>query len=138
MTSLPRPVQVVDLLQTPEMSLRHPSETRARLGTGANEGEGTGYDNSFPDAYVERWFQTATSPAEVLDWFDERLLPMGWTGTKQQASVEFFTTYDRQPGESVSITYFGPDPHLALPLWFRFAFQVAGRWPDGSTEPRPQ
>lgn len=60
------------------MSPRYPTESERRLGSTADEGVGTGFDNAYPYAYVEHWFDTADAPDEVEAWYRHQLSRMGW------------------------------------------------------------
>ena len=75
MTRYSHPIEAEVLWASPEMRLRHPAEDPKTLSVNRyDEGNGCGYENGSPDAYVERWVEVGTGAADVLTWFVERFL----------------------------------------------------------------
>jgi hypothetical protein len=126
------------------MSLRYPAEEERRVGSTADEGVGTGYDNAYPFAYVEHWFDTADAPGEVEAWYRHQLTRLGWNEERHDTSSDAtpgvqVVAWSRSGDETISLTWFGADVHLG---WshpsHRLSYTVDGTWPDGGDDPRPQ
>ena len=125
-TRFARPVRSEELLASAELQLCYPGERESRIGTCTNEGEGTGFDNGFPSAYAERWFQTPDEAAQVLRWFARELAKLGWTRASDR---DTYWTFVRDDDEHVGVAVFRSSVRIDL--------QVDGFWPDLSSEYRP-
>jgi len=103
-TRYSHPIEAEVLWASPEMRLRHPAEDPKTLSVNRyDEGNGCGYENGSPDAYVERWVEVGTGAADVLTWFVERFLGLGWTlvepvPTSGVANVQFRRDPDERAG----------------------------------------
>lgn len=137
-----RPVQADAIGRCAEMSLRYPAEDGRSVGTTADEGVGTGYDNAFPFAYVEHWFDTSDEPAEVENWYRQQLGLLGWNeeqpSPKRAPNPETrHVVWSRSDDETISLTWFGKEAQLGRAhRSHRLSYTVDGTWPDGSTDSR--
>lgn len=114
------------------------------MGSTADEGVGAGYDDAYPYAYVEHWFDTADDPAEVEAWYRHQLIRLGWNEERDDissmaaAGVQH-VSWSRSGDETISLTWFGGEVNLG---WshpsHRLAYTVEGTWLDGGDDPRPQ
>ncbi len=126
MSRFARPVRAGDLLSSPELLLRYPTERDGRIGSADDEGVGSGFDLGSPRAYAERWFDTSDPPTSVQDWFEHELTSLGW---RLAHDADGFRVYKRDLDESLGVTIFG--------VSVRVHMEVEGRWPDGGSDYRP-
>jgi hypothetical protein len=153
-TKLGRPVLGLTLLSTPEMRLRHPTETGGRESA-VDEGSGTGFDQMSADAYAERWAEVSGSGPEVLEWFRVELERLGWRSSDSGAEpgilrmsredderilVSFLSAAGPPPSpkyEALAISAFGAEGlnQLESPL-VRVSIAIAGTFPDGRSSIR--
>jgi hypothetical protein len=126
-TQFARPVLAEALLASAEMRLRCPGEVAGSIGSTADEGEGTGFDNSFPFAYAERWFEVDDEGVDVERWFDARVRPLGWDPADTPSEM---TSWTRDGDEHLGLARFGP-PSASRPR-YRLHYRVDGVWPDGA------
>lgn len=104
-----RPVRAIDLVGSDEFALRHPREHDHRLGTLADEGEGTGFDNLILDAYIERFFSVDEEAEGVHDWFASELSALGWRPRDGDSPNGVAMRWFRRGDESIELTVFdGP------------------------------
>jgi hypothetical protein len=76
MTQYVHPVLGRDLLASPEMCLRYPTEGHCHESS-FDEGSG-GFDGTEPYAYAARW-TTVDGPVEVVTgWYEDQLMALAW------------------------------------------------------------
>lgn len=80
MASLPRPIPAAALFATPEMSLRFHGEVEVDR-RGADEGEGSGFDNMDMSASAERILVPGEKWEDVLLRCREQFRSLGWQET---------------------------------------------------------
>jgi hypothetical protein len=153
MSRFGHPIRAKEMQESPEFRLRAPGEVADHVGTCADEGAGTGYDNAFPWAYVERHFELEDGAPDPVDWFDDRLRALGWR--PMERNHRSMVTWRRDLDETITLTSWGRPPRRVPARFrtvakmlgvdkeppdfrrsFRLSFQIDGRWPDGSKEPR--
>jgi hypothetical protein len=153
MSRFEHPIRAREMQESPEFRLRAQGEVAGFVGTCADEGAGTGYDDASPSAYVERHFKLEDDAPEPVDWFDEQLRSLGWRAV--EGDPRSVVTWRRDPDETITLTTWGSPPRcvprrfraMARNLGaemdstddrrsFRLSFEIDGRWPDGSKLPR--
>ena len=117
------------------MALRFPGEVEVDRYA-ADEGEGTGFDNLDPSAYAERVFTASVSLDDVLLWYRQQLLSLGWQETLAEPEVRQFT---RDADEFLQVQVL-PLQETGCWSWSRYytrsgpfariSFKVSGSWPD--------
>jgi hypothetical protein len=84
-----RPVLATALLDSPEMALRLEGETEVDR-RGADEGEGTGFDNLNLMAYAERVFVPPAGWEEARAFYSRELIALGWRKVSEQGHLPAF------------------------------------------------
>ncbi len=139
------PVAGGDLLRTPEMRLRHPSERPQTMTVrSCDEGAGCGFDNGSADAYAERWVEVGAGAREVLTWFLNAFTDLGWSSieavpTTGVAHLRLQRAADERAGvllQGIGDWMHHPDRAVSWEAGanrMRVHLAVDGSFPDGST-----
>jgi hypothetical protein len=98
----PGPITADSLRRRAEWQAAFPASTMLWEET-ADEGRGIGFDGLDPSAMVRGLFATASTWAEVLDWYRSVLEPLGWQGREVKPSTWWEWTSTERPGEKIEM-----------------------------------
>jgi hypothetical protein len=87
------------------MALRHPREIEIST-FGVDEGVGRAFDNADPSASAERDIWVTGNTREILEWYEQQLVRLGWRRTVLPPEMTHADTLSmsRRPGEHFGVT----------------------------------
>ena len=87
-----------DLRATPEGRLVYPGAVELERG-GADEGQGTGFDQLDPSAVAETQLRVAGTWSDIVTWYGQQLDALGWRLVSQMDAPVAAQMYRRAPEE---------------------------------------
>lgn len=87
-----------DLRATPEGRLVYPDAVELER-SGADEGEGTGFDQLDPSAVAETQLRAVGSWSDIVRWYGQQLEALGWELVSQMDAPVAAQMYRRAPEE---------------------------------------
>jgi hypothetical protein len=103
-----------DLRATPEGRLLYPGAV-ALEQRGADEGEGTGFDQLDPSAVAETQLRAAGTWSDVVTWYGQQLDALGWRLVSQMDAPVAAQVYRRAPEEEFWIRRTDRDAGMDAP-----------------------
>lgn len=103
-----------DLRATPEGRLVYPGAVELER-SGADEGEGTGFDQLDPSAVAETQVRTTDTWSDIVRWYEEQLDALGWRLVSQMDAPVAARMYRRAPAEEFWIRRTDPEAGMYAP-----------------------
>lgn len=78
----------------------------------SDEGVGCGFDNLNPNAYAARHVEVDAGASEVLTWFSERFVELGWSALAPMPTTGMaYMRFGRDEGEDLGVYLQGVGHH---------------------------